>query len=71
MIRAIACLVDRQRAAIERLGLGETVRVSKQRGERVETDRDHGTIAPVDRFIDAEHAAHQWFGLGGTVCGLE
>ena len=36
MIRPIARLVDRQRAAIERLGLGEAVRGSEQVREIVE-----------------------------------
>ena len=46
MIRPEARLVDRQRAAIKRLGLAEAVRVSEQFREIVEADRHLGMIRP-------------------------
>ena len=67
MIRAVALFADRQRAAHQRLGLGEAVRVLKQQREIVEADRHVGMIGAVALFVDLERAAHQWFGLGEAV----
>ena len=67
MIRPVACLVDRQRAAIERLGLVETVRGPEQAREIVEICRHVGMIRPVARLVDRERAAKERLGLGEAV----
>ena len=71
MIRPIALLVDRERAAIERLGLGEAVRGSEQPREIVEAARDIGMIRPVALPRRSRGAAHERLGLGEAVRGLE
>ncbi len=67
MIRPVALLVDRERAAHQRLGLGEAVRGLKQLREIVEVGRHIGMIGPEALLVDRERAAHQRFGLGEAV----
>ena len=71
MIRAVALFVDRERAAHQRLGLGEAVRVLKQPREIVEADRHIGMIWAIALLVDHERAAHQRLGLGEAVCVLK
>ena len=71
MIRPEACLTDRQRAAHERLGLGEAVRRLEQFREIVEVPRHVWMMRPVARLVDRERAAKEGLGLGEAVHGLE
>ncbi len=68
MIRPIARLVDRERAAHQRLGLREAVRGLEQFGEVVEGGRDSGMILPMARLGDRERAPVR--GLGLRISGL-
>ena len=56
---------------MQRLGLGEAVRVLQQSREIVEVDRHVGMIRPEARLVDRERAAHERLGLGEAVRGLE
>ena len=57
-------LVDGERAAIERLGLGQTVGGPQQLGQVVEADSDVGMVGVELLLIDGERAARQRLGLG-------
>jgi hypothetical protein len=57
MIASEARLVYRQRAAIERLGLSEAFRLSKQFRQIAEVSRHYRMVRPVARLIDLERAA--------------
>ena len=57
MVRPEAVLENRERAAHQRLGLGEAVRVLKQLREIVEVARHIGMIRAVALFVDRERAA--------------
>ncbi len=69
MIRAEALLVDSERAAHQRLGLGKTVRGLKQRRQIVEVSGHIGMTGAEAFFVDGERAAHQRFGLDKPVRG--
>ncbi len=58
MVRPVALLVDRQRAAHQRLGLGEAVGAPKQRA-RLLRRSPHWVIRAVALFDDRERAALQ------------
>ena len=70
MILPVALFVDRERAAHQRLGLGEAVRGLKQGREIVEADRRVRMIRAVALFVDRERAAKERLGLGEAVRGL-
>ena len=46
IIRAVACLVDSERATHQRFGFSEAVRIMKQRSEITQADRHFGVIGP-------------------------
>ena len=71
VIGAEALLVDGQRAAHQRLGLGQPVRVLQQLRQVVEVAGDIGVIGPEALLVDGQRAAHQRLGLGQPVRGLE
>ena len=71
VIGAEAFLVDGERAAHQRLGLGEPVRGLEELRQIVEVDGDVGVIGAVGFLVDGERAAHQRLGLGEPVRGLE
>ena len=62
-----AALADFERAAHHGLGLGEAVRVVKQKREIVEVDRHCGMIGAQALFVDFERAAKERLGLGEAV----
>ena len=69
MLGPEALLVDGERAAIERLGLGQPVGVPQQLGQVVEADGDVGMLGPEALLVDGERAAIERLGLGQTVGG--
>ena len=71
MIGAEAFLVDGERAAHQRLGLGKPVRVLKQHRQIVEVSGHIGMIGPEAFLVDGKRAAHQRLGLGKPVRGLK
>jgi hypothetical protein len=58
--------INRERAAIQRLGLREAFRVLEQLGEVVEAGRYIGMIRTVARLGDCERALHQRLGIQHT-----
>ena len=71
MIGPEAFLVDRERAAQQRLGLGKPVRGLKQQRQVVEVSGHVWMIRAEALLVDGERAAHQRLGLGKTVRGLK
>ena len=71
MLGSVRLFVDRQRAAHQRLGLRQTVRVLEQLRQVVQRDGDAGVLGSVRLFVNGQRAAHQRFGLRQTVRGLE
>jgi hypothetical protein len=58
MVRTVAGLVDRQRAAHQRFRFAEPVGVLQQCGEVVEADRDARMVRAVAGSVDRQRAAH-------------
>ena len=71
MIRPEALLVDGERAAHQRLGLGKPVGGLQQSGKIVEASRDVGMLGPEALLVDGERAAIERLGLGEPVGGLQ
>ena len=71
VVRPEALLVDCERAAIERLGLGEPVGVLQQLGQVVEASGDIGMVRPEALLVDGKRAAIERLGLGEAVGGSQ
>ena len=71
MVGAEALLVDGQRAAHQRLGLGQPVGGLQQLRQVVEVGGDVGMVGAEALLVDGERAAHQRLGLGQPVGGLQ
>ncbi len=71
MLGAEAVLVDGQRAAHQRLGLGQAVGGLEQLRQVVEVDGDVGMLGAEALLVDGQRPAHQRLGLGQAVGGLE
>ncbi len=63
MIRPVARLENRQRAATKRLCLAETVRAAKQTRKIVETNRYVRMVSPVAHLANGQRTPHQRLGL--------
>ena len=63
VVRAVAPLMDGQRAAIQRLGLPRPVGVPQQRRQVFEANGDVGVVRAVAPLIDGQRAAIQRLGL--------
>ena len=66
----MALFVDRQRAAHQRLSLGEAVRVVKQRRQIVEICRHIDVIQAATLFVDRQRTTIERLGLSEAICGL-
>ena len=64
MIRPKRTLADRERAAIQRLGIGIALLVLVEAGKIVERTRDVGMIRSQRLFADRERALDRRFGIG-------
>ena len=64
-------LENRERAAHQRLGLGEAVRGLKQCARLLRSDRHIGMIGAVALLVDRQRTAHERLGLGEAVRGLK
>ena len=70
-VRAEASLVDGERAAHQRLGLGQPVRGLQQLARLLRSAGDVGMFVAEACLVDGEGAAHQRLGLGKPVGGLQ
>jgi hypothetical protein len=71
VLRPIARLKDRQRAAHERLGLGRPVHGLQQQREILEAFRDATMLGSVAGLVDRQRAAPDRLGLGQPVGGFQ
>src|SRR5215831_6997754 len=71
MLGSKALLVNCERAAIERLGLGQPVGGPEQLGEVVEVCGDFTMLGSEALLVNCKSAAHQRLGLGEPVGALE
>jgi hypothetical protein len=62
MLRPVARLIDGQRTAHQRLGLGQAVGGLEQLRQVVEVAGHIGMLRPVARLIDGQRTAHQRLG---------
>src|SRR5262245_2718590 len=66
-----ALLVNGQRPAVERLGLGQSVGVVQQYGQPVEVPGDAGMVGPESPLVDGQRPAIERLGLGQPVGVLQ
>ncbi len=71
MVGAEAALVDGQGPAIERLRLGQPVRVPEQLGQVVELGGHIGVVGAEAALVDGQGPAIERLGLGVQCFGME